>query len=130
MAIKLEFCNIIIPVNKIREKLGSDIFDKQFSAITDTCWHDGLLWREGCMDDYVLGDILDKWEKEGFQLIEVIDNRKHWKDVCVVNSSYGPSYPCDWIEYDKGKNIVWLKGHNPAESIGPAGRDIHWNTGD
>ena len=39
MALKLEFCNVIVPVEKIRENLGDAAFDTQFSIITGTTWH-------------------------------------------------------------------------------------------
>jgi hypothetical protein len=52
MALKLEFCNVIVPVKKIREKLGDEAFERQFSTTTDTTWHDGHLFRDGCMNQY------------------------------------------------------------------------------
>ena len=124
MAIKLEFCNVIVPVRNIREKLGDDVFESEFSTITEVCWHDGLLFRDGCMNEYNLKDMLDEWESRGFELLTIIDGKKHWKDLCVVNSWYGPSYPCEWIAYDPEKNIVWLKDHQPGAAVGPAGRQL------
>ncbi len=124
MALKLEFCNVIVPVEKIREKLGDEAFECQFSIITDTNWHDGHLFRDGCMNPYDLKVILDEWESKGFELLTMIDGKKHWKDLCVVNSRHGPSYPCEWIEYDPEKNIVWLKGHEPGVGVGPVGRKV------
>ena len=124
MAIKLEFCNLIVPVESIRDKLGNEAFETQFSTVTETTWHDGLLFRDGCMDHYVLKDMLDEWQSWGFEPLTTIGGAKHWKDLCVVNSHYGPSYPCEWIEYDRDKNIVWLKGHEPGVSVGPVGRNV------
>jgi hypothetical protein len=126
MAIQLEFCNVIVPVRIIREKLGDEVFEKEFSMLTDVCWNDGLLFRDGCMNEYALEDMLDEWQSKGFELLTMIDGRKHWKDLCVVNSRYGPSYPCEWIEYDREKNIVWLKGHDPGPAVGPPGRKLAW----
>ena len=124
MALKLEFCNVIVPVEKIREKLGDEAFEKEFSIITSTTWHDGHLFRDGCMNEYDLAIMLDEWESKGFELLTIIDSKKHWKDLCVVNSGHGPSFPCEWIEYDPKQNIVWLKGHEPGVSVGPVGRGI------
>ncbi len=124
MALKLEFCNVIVPVEKIREKLGDEAFESQFSIITDINWHDGRLFRDGCMNPYDLEEMLDEWEGKGFELLTINDGKKYWKDLCVVNSRYGPSYPCEWIEYDPEKNIVWLKGHEPGVAVGPFGRKI------
>ena len=127
MAIKLEFINVVVALSRIREVLGEEYCEKLLSDFPDTCWHDDLLWRDGCMDEHVLSDMLDDWEKKGFQITETVDGKKRWKDVCVVYSSHGPSFPCDWIEYDKSKNVAWLKGHESGDAAGPAGREIHWN---
>ena len=124
MALKLEFCNVIVRVEKIRENLGEAAFETQFSTITGTTWHDGYLFREGCMNEYDLEIILGEWESKGFQLLTTIASRKHWRDLCVVNSGSGPSYPCEWIQYDLEKNIVWLKGRDPGVAVGPVGRAI------
>ena len=124
MAIKLEFCNVVVPVEKIRERLGHEAFENQFSTATETTWQDGYLFRDGCMNQYDLEDILDYWERQGFKLLTIIEGKKHWKDLCVVNSGYGPSYPCEWIEYDPEQNVVWLKGHEPGVAVGPAGRKV------
>jgi hypothetical protein len=124
MAIKLEVCSVIVPLEKIREKLGDHVYEDQYSMITDVSWHDEYLYRAGCMNDYDLSDLLDEWEEKDFELLTIIDGEKHWKDVCVVNSGHGPSYPCEWIEYDAEKNIVWLKGQEPGDAIGPEGRNV------
>ena len=65
--------------------------------------------------------------EQHFYYSVTIKDQKYWKDVCVVNSTHGPSFPCDWIEYDKSKNIVWLKETEAGDAIGPVGRNIHWN---
>lgn len=65
-----------------------------------------LVAPDGCMNQYDLDDMLDEWEDRGFDLLTVIDGKKHWKDLCVVYSGHGPSYPCDWIEYDPAENTV------------------------
>ena len=124
MAIKLEVCSVIVPINIIREKLGENVYEQHFSKITDIRWHDDYLYREGCMDKYTLGDLLDAWEERGFDLITIIDGTKYWNEVCVANSGHGPSYPCKWIDYDSEKNIVWYKGYEPGTAVGPEGRKV------
>lgn len=124
MAIKLEVCSVIVPIEKIRAKLGDEVYEQQYSFLTEVTWHDDCLYRDGCMDPYTLNDMLDEWEEKGFELLSVFNGQKHWQDVCVVNSGHGPSYPCEWIEYDPEKNTVWLKGQEPGEAIGPAGRKL------
>jgi hypothetical protein len=124
MAIKLEFCSVVVPVEKIKERLGEETFAARFATLTDTTWQDGRLFRDGCMNPYELGEMLDEWEGLGFELLSVVDGEKRWKDVCVVHSGHGPSYPCDWVEYDADRNVVWLKGEEPGEAVGPPGRPV------
>jgi len=124
MALKLEFCNVIVPVAKIREKLGAEAFESRFSNITETTWHDGRIFRDGCMNQYDLKEMLEEWERRGFHLLTIKEGKKQWMDLCVVNSGYGPSYPCHWIQYDAAKNIVWLKGAAPGAAVGPTGRKM------
>ncbi len=119
MAIRLEYCNIIVPIQTINKKLGPGTFESRFSGITDFSWHDEYLFREGCMDDWVLSDMLDEWEGQGLTLTQTIDGQKHWQDLCVANSGHGPSYPCQWLDYDPDENIVWLKGHERGTVVGP-----------
>ena len=119
MALKLEFINVVVPIAIIRSKLGDSIFEAEFSTITDWAWHDNYLYREGCMNEYDLEDLLARWEERGFKLFEIIDGKKHWQDICVVNSGFGPSYPCQWLDYDQNKNIAWLKGHDSESIVGP-----------
>jgi hypothetical protein len=124
MAIKLEFCNVIVPVDTIRKKLGNGTFESRFAKITSVNWHDGHLFRDGCMNPWDLEEMLDEWESMGFELLTMIAGKKHWKDLCVVNSGQGPSYPCEWIEYDPIKNIVWMKGREPGVAVGPSDRKV------
>ena len=118
MAIKMECINVIVPIESIRQRLGEDAFDERFAAMTDWCWHDEHLYREGCMNEFDLADMLAEWKTRGFELYEEIDGKKQWKDVCVVNSGFGPSYPCAWIEYDRKLNIAWLKGTVSGPVVG------------
>jgi len=119
MAIKLEYCNVIVPVKSIRERLGDDVFENKFAQNTDFQWRDEYLFRAGCMNEWDLADILDEWRSMGFEPLTVIDGEKAWKDVCVVNSWHGPSYRCDWIQYDPKENVAWLKGHPRGAAVGP-----------
>lgn len=124
MALELEYFNVIVPVATIRTKLGDDAYKHRFAAITAITWNDGYLFREGCMNPYELEDVLREWEEQGFELLGDSGGQKYWQDLCLVNSGYGPSYPCDWIEYDQQTNTVWLKGRPPGKAVGPAGREV------
>ncbi|MBC8551955.1 MAG: hypothetical protein H8D23_20090 [Candidatus Brocadiales bacterium] len=43
---------------------------------SDTTWNDGLLWRDGCIDNSVLSDLFDGCEALGFDLIEEVGSKK------------------------------------------------------
>ena len=119
MAIQLEFYCVIVPIKNIIEKLGKDVFTETYALNTDWCWHDKHLYCEGCMEETSLGELLDDWESKGFSLVKQVNGEDHWHELCVVYSHDGPSCPCDWIEYDAEKEIVWLKGTEPGTVIGP-----------
>jgi hypothetical protein len=124
MSVKLEFCNVIVRVEQIKAILGERFFEDKFKTCTEITWQDGYLYREGCMNPWDLADLLDDWEQMGFELSDRKDGEKIWKDVCVVNSGTGPTHPCSWIEFDPGRNIVWLKGNDPGAPVGPQGRKV------
>lgn len=118
MAIKLECANIIIPVTTVIRIAGQKSWDEYYGIITSSQWHDGVLWREGHMNKHDLADALKDWEDRGLALLREENGKKCWRDVCIAHSHYGPSYPCDWIEYDPERNIVWKKGSDCGEAIG------------
>ncbi len=128
MSIKLEFCNIVVPITLLHEKLGKEADDPYYLQNSDFNWHDEHLFREGCMDDYVLSDMLNKWKEKGFNLTTEIDGVKHWDEVCVVNSGFGPSYPCSWISFDKKHNVAWDNRHPRSDAVGPEGRKTSWES--
>lgn len=122
MAVRLEYCSIIVPIQTIDEKLGQGTFARRFRGITEVSWHDAWLFREGCMNSWDLEEMLDAWERRGFDLITTVQGQEHWKDLCVAHSGHGPSYPCPWLAYDPQRNIVWLQGHEPGVTVGPSRR--------
>ena len=130
MALKLEFINVIVPIRTIREKLGQEAYERRYSLVDETTWHDEYLFRDGCMNGHDLDGMLEEWEGHGLELTEVVDGVKQWKDLCVVHSRRGPTGPCPWIEYDPLKNVVWMKGTLPGEPIGPSGRQVAGETPD
>jgi hypothetical protein len=124
MALKLEYINVIVPVARIRDTFGDDDYVRRFAVSTATTWSDGRLYREGCMNPYDLEEILTEWKERGLTVSVTRDGQTHWQDLCVVNSGQGPSFPCEWLAYDRQTNTAWLKGYPPGVAVGPADRKI------
>lgn len=117
MAIQLEFINIIAPLDKIEQLIGRSAAESR-KIIMLGCMDDHL-YREGCMNEIDLRNVLAEWKNMGFELLETRDEGKFWKDVCVAYSGHGPSYPCPWLEYDQERNIIWMKGKDAGRVVLP-----------
>lgn len=124
MALKPEFCNVIVPVENIHVKLGDETFQRQFSEITTVTWQDGQFFRDGCMNHYDLNACSMSGRARALSCFRW--SMKGSTGRISVLSTQGMVHPnrCEWIEYDSEENIVWLKGCEPSVPVGPLGREI------
>ncbi len=111
MAIELKFSTIIVPIESIERICGKGTFEKQYKGLLPPYSHDEYLFAESVMNATDISDTLDQWEAQGFTLTAVVNGQKMWQDVCVANSHHGPSYPCNWLEYNPDNNTVMFKKH-------------------
>lgn len=122
MAIKLELINLIIPMKNINYCYpgGFDLFcEHNKSKFAETFCHDALLFRVGAADFLDIESHVIYWQQRGLVPYMEIDGIKHWKDMCVVESSHAePTLPCDWIEIDKNNNCASMKGKPKGRIIG------------
>jgi hypothetical protein len=112
MAIAMEFFNIIIPKTVIAANYPGGV---------DRCMKDGgpgtledeYLIRGGAMSWYDMERIIRYFEQFG---IRYLDERGKAVDMVVVDMLRGPMTPCDWIEFDSGKDgpRCWLHGTPPG----------------
>jgi len=110
MAIELKFSTIIVPIEKIERYCGKGTFATRYEGLLPPVFrHDEYLFAESVMNATDISDILDQWETQGFTLTAVINGQKNWQDLCVANSHHGPSYPCNWLDYNSDTNTVWFK---------------------
>lgn len=58
--------------------------------IGKTIWYDEHLYREGAMNVADIEMIIRKWEKRGLKLLEEVDGKKVFKDLCAVDVGRGP----------------------------------------
>ncbi len=124
MAVKLEFINILIPVENI-ERCASIGGFKGFLGMKEGLlgeidWYDEHLYRTGVMNPLEIEEIVDDWKVYGLTpVIEEAGVRK-WNDICVVDSAGGLTLPCDWIEFDLDERCAWLKGTAKGTAVGRA----------
>jgi hypothetical protein len=125
MAIKLEFINLIVP-NATLEAVfaregGFEFFKQSYGAMRDMVWYDDHICRaDGAMNWPDLHDVVGWWEERGLVGLIDSDAGKRWKDFCVAASFSGPTYPCDWLEFDAVSNAVSMRGRQKAPLAGKA----------
>ena len=104
MAIQLECISFIIPIKTIKEKYpGSwaQCLEDHKNLIGGRVWYDDHLFRDGAMNPMDIGTLVDEWTTLGFWThYEQGETPTKWIDVCVVESIFGTTLPCDWIELD------------------------------
>ncbi len=108
MSVRLEFFNIIIPIEKIEKHYPSGFKkykeDAGLKSSDFGIWYDNYLVKDGAMNMLSIEFRLSDWERMGLQVIGYDDNgRKKFKDICVVNSSGKKSYKCDWLVIKNGE---------------------------
>ena len=119
MAIKCEFIDFIIPLDKIDlvypggfKKFKED----NIKVFSGRMYHDDFLFRDGAMNHMDIAGLIKQWEALGLKGLTEIDGKKQWVDFCVVEGMFGgPTLPCDWLEYDSQNNAVYLKGKPKGE---------------
>ena len=113
MAIQAEIISVVIPLSNIEKckEIGGvkGTLDKHINLLGGKILVDDYLYSEGTMEIREVSSILEFWQAQGLQLQEQINGKPVWKDICVIDSSKGPSIPCDWLEFDKQTKCFWLK---------------------
>jgi hypothetical protein len=64
--------------------------------------------------------LVNHWNDLGFETVQKDENGKFlkWIDVCVYEMFFGgATLECDWIEYDKESQGVFLKGTPPGKLV-------------
>ena len=118
MAVYLEFINLIIPRDRIKAVYTGGweqfVSDRQ-AAIGGRIWFDDHLMRDGAMSPGDMGLLIDLWKDIGLNPIDEKDGQKFWEDCCVVDTMFGVTLPCDWIEFTEDGRSAFLKGTEPGE---------------
>jgi len=112
VAIQLECISLIIPIWKIDQHYPGGfralLADKNIE-FGNAFSHDEHLYREGAMDSMITDLQISDWEKFGLVPMRRRKGKPYWNDLCVATSFDGPTYPCDWLEYDRDEGTVSFK---------------------
>lgn len=122
MAIMTEFINLIVPIRKIEEKYPggwAQCLKDHAESIGRRIWFDDHLFRDGAMNPMDMKALVEEWEEMGFTLYLEKDGRRYWEDVCVYEGMLGgATMPCNWLDEDRKRMTVSLKGAPECELIG------------
>ena len=77
-----------------------------------------FLFRDGEMNPMDIEYMYEDWEKSGLKGVAEIDGKPQWKDFCVIES-LGPTLPCEWLEFDRERNAVFMKDFPKGDLCGP-----------
>lgn len=129
MAIKLEFISLIVPITTIdtifSAQGGFTFFKQSYGAITEMVWHDAHICRtDGAMNWPDMEQLILGWEERGLVGLSNRGTGRRWIDYCVATSLSGPTYPCDWLEFDKADDTVYLCGKPKGNVIGKGAGDV------
>jgi hypothetical protein len=122
MAVQCEFIDFIIPIENI-DKIYPGGFaqfkENNKESFSKILWNDDFLFRDGAMNGMDIEFMIQMWESKGLEGVVEIDEKKQWKDFCIVQGmAGGPTFPCEWIDFDPQNNCVSMKGKPKGEIIG------------
>lgn len=135
MAVELEFYSVIVPIENVRrvkerlaEGIGRPVVVRKLRdalergiGVSDPCWYDGQLFREGAMGGEGIVESIDAWRLCGLKPTEPHPAGVRWKDLCVALSGKGViTHPCPWIRYDASANAVSLLSAPETLRVGPS----------
>jgi hypothetical protein len=119
VAIRLQFISLVIPLATL-ERVGLRELGHAQSP-DDMRWRDAHLCRvDGAMNWPDVDEMVARWEAHGLQGLVGAASHQWWKDFAICASRRGPTFPCDWLEYDASENCVYLSGTARGEIQGPA----------
>ena len=124
MAVMLEFIDLIVPIETIREKYPGGwaaCLEDHEAVLGSRVWHDDYLFRDGTMSPRDMESLVQYWAQLGLQASEVRNGQTVWKDLCVVECMFGgATQACDWLVVDRKQRTAYLKGTDPGKVVGSA----------
>ena len=125
MAIKLEFINLIVPNTTLdavfAKEGGFEFFKQSYGTMRDMVWCDDYICRvDGAMNWGDVDDLVRRWEEHGIVGLADSDTGRRWMEFCVAASFSGPTFRCDWLEFDALDNSVSMRGRPKGPLVGKA----------
>lgn len=122
MAIELEFLNLVVPVQRIKDLYrggwAAYLADNQ-KRLGKILWHDlDLVHACGAMDPEMDDVLIGNFTSLGFTATEVVDGRTVWRDFCVLNAFGISQHQCPWLVVDGAARIAWMRGTEPGVVVG------------
>ncbi len=113
MAIAMEFFNVVVAKKVVAAKYPGGIAQYIIDC-GPTMLEDEYLIRRGAMGWFDVQLIISSLENVGFRFLDEIGKAV---DIVVVDMIKGPMTPCDWLEFDSGKDgpRCWLRGAAPGD---------------
>lgn len=117
MAIRIEFVNLIIPIERINnsqlEGGFKSVINKYKNAIGRSVWFDEYLFRIGWMDTWMIDSEIDFWINQGLKPLENRNGTEFWYDMFAISCGINQfNTNCDWIKINSSQTKAWLKGTN------------------
>ena len=81
MAIKLEFFDLIVPIDNIKKKYPGgwkQCLKDHDGNIGGRVWYDEHLFRDGAMSPNDIAYLVDWWSEKGFKTLDQSDNPNGW----------------------------------------------------
>ena len=114
MAVRLEYISLIVPIEKIEEHYPGGFSQYKIdmrNSIGHRIWYDEYIVRDGAMNEYGIGRLINDWESFGLEGAVKEDGKELWKDLCVVDQFMGATLPCDWLKFE-GDSVSHIKDNS------------------
>ena len=100
MPVFLEFLNVLVKREAIEKKCHGGWKAFISNSFITAEWYDDYLFRAGAMNPMDIERIIDRLKADGLNPTKLIDGAEHWYDICVFDSMFGPTLPCEWIDME------------------------------
>lgn len=114
MPVKLEHMNsVIIRIDRLYGcpsiKNVARFLDEQISNAIGCQRDEHLLVMPGGADPLSRNLLLDHCKQQGLRLTRKVQGTHCWEDLCIIDSTNGPTLPCPWLDWDPENATVSLK---------------------
>ena len=116
MSLKCHHYDFVIPITNINKvykggfekfkEVNSHLFAEPYCLANH---YDEHLVKFSAMGSSGFDYWINEWEEMGLLGVEESGECKIWKDFCVISWLQGPTFPCEWLDYNKEEHSVQLR---------------------